>query len=106
MPQEAHKYKMAQRRSKPEARLRAMMGACQGMKECPHTGMGLPKYRMDGARIMMEFPKPKADDDLPPSQAELKQVFVCLRAKISYSSKPRYGCELFQDLNKHVACPH
>jgi hypothetical protein len=51
-----------------------MMGACQGMKECPHTGMGLPKYRLDGTRIMMEFPKPKADDDLPPSQAELKQA--------------------------------
>lgn len=77
---DAHKYKMAQRRSKPEARLRAMMGACQGMKECPHTGMGLPKYRLDGTRIMMEFPKPKADDDLPPSQAELKQEMTAERA--------------------------
>ena len=68
------KYKVAQRRKKPEARLRAMMAACQGMRECPFTGNGLPKYRLDGTRIMMEFPKPKADDDMPPDQTDLKQV--------------------------------
>ncbi len=72
--QDSVKYKIAQRRKKPEARLRAMMAACQGMRECPFTGNGLPKYRLDGTRIMMEFPKPKADDDMPPDQTDLKQV--------------------------------
>lgn len=72
--QDSVKYKIAQRRKKPEARLRAMMAACQGMRECPFTGNGLPKYRLDGTRIMMEFPKPKADEDMPPDQTELKQV--------------------------------
>lgn len=73
------------------------------MKECPHTGMGLPKYRLEGTRIMMEFPKPKADDDLPPSQAELKQVLVRLRPESYQSPQSRYGCEPYPELETPAA---
>lgn len=65
---------MAIKARKPEQRLRAFLGHCQGRKECPYTNAPQPSYRMDGMKIMMEFPKPKTDDDLPPEQADRKQV--------------------------------
>jgi hypothetical protein len=68
------KYKLAMRAKKPEQRLRTFLGFCQPKKECPYTNAPQPMYRMDGMRIMMEFPKPKADDDLPAEQADCKQV--------------------------------
>lgn len=71
------KYKLAMRAKKPEQRLRTFLGFCQPKKECPYTNAPQPTYRMDGMKIMMEFPKPKADDDLPPEQADRKQVLSC-----------------------------
>ena len=62
------------RAKKPEQRLRTFLGFCQPKKECPYTNAPQPTYRIDGMRIMMEFPKPKADDDLPAEQADRKQV--------------------------------
>ena len=68
------KYKLAMRAKKPEQRLRTFLGFCQPKKECPYTNAPQPMYRIDGMRIMMEFPKPKADDDMPAEQADRKQV--------------------------------
>ena len=68
------KYKLAMRAKKPEQRLRTFLGFCQPKKECPYTNAPQPMYRIDGMRIMMEFPKPKADDEMPAEQADRKQV--------------------------------
>ena len=73
-PQTDVKYKLAMRAKKPEQRLRTFLGFCQPKKECPYTNAPQPMYRIDGMRIMMEFPKPKADDEMPAEQADRKQV--------------------------------
>ena len=46
----------------PEARLRAFLALCGSKRVCEHTGGPQPAYRVDGMRIMAEFPKPKDDD--------------------------------------------
>ncbi len=56
----------------PEARLRAFLALCGGKRVCEHTGGPQPQYRMDGMRIMAEFPKPK-DDDAAESVADVER---------------------------------
>ena len=48
----------------PEARLRAFLALCGSKRVCEHTGGPQPAYRVDGMRIMAEFPKPKDDDGM------------------------------------------
>ena len=58
----------------PEQRLRAFLAGCSGKKECPYTNAPQPHYKMDGMKIMAEFPKPKNDDDILPDTIDRKQV--------------------------------
>ena len=64
MPQDDAKYKQAMRARNPELRLKAFLALCGSKRVCEHTGGPQPQYRMDGMRIMAEFPKPKDDDAL------------------------------------------
>ena len=70
------KFKQAIRARNPEQRLRAFLHICQGKKECPYTNAPQPTYRLDGLKIMMEFPKPKGDEDAPPDTGDRKQVLA------------------------------
>ena len=64
MRQDDAKYKQAMRARNPELRLKAFLALCGSKRVCEHTGGPQPQYRMDGMRIMAEFPKPKDDDAL------------------------------------------
>jgi hypothetical protein len=64
----------------PEARLRAFLALCGAKRVCEHTGGPQPQYRMDGMRIMAEFPKPK-DDDAAESVADVERKQEVRRAR-------------------------
>ncbi|KAL0051000.1 hypothetical protein WJX82_000334 [Trebouxia sp. C0006] len=75
------KYKIAQRARKPEAKLRTILSACQGVTKDELSGAPQPKYRLDGLRIMMEFPKPKDDEEQAAENiTERKQELTAERA--------------------------
>ena len=62
--QDDARYKQAMSKRSPEARLRAFLALCGSKRVCEHTGGPQPAYRVDGMRIMAEFPKPKDDDGM------------------------------------------
>ncbi|KAL3142999.1 DNA-directed RNA polymerase II subunit rpb1 [Trebouxia sp. C0009 RCD-2024] len=81
MSQDHPKYKQAMRARKPEAKLRIILGACQGVTKDEASGAPQPKYRLDGLRIMMEFPKPKDDEEQAAENiTERKQELTAERA--------------------------
>ncbi|KAK9843436.1 hypothetical protein WJX81_002541 [Elliptochloris bilobata] len=66
------KYKQAMSKRSPEARLRAFLNLCASKRVCEHTGGPQPAYKMDGMRIMADFPKPR-DDDAMESVADVER---------------------------------
>ena len=74
--QDDPRYKLAVRSRNPESKLRIVLKACSTKSADDRTGAPQPKYRIDGMKIMMEFPKPKGQDDEMGAEAitERKQV--------------------------------
>ena len=49
-----------------------------------------PSYRLVGMKITMEFPKPKADEEVPAEQEERKQVPLLSKASLMPTSAGRH----------------
>ncbi len=76
--QEDPRIAHGQRIRSPEARLRYFSNTCAGKKTCEVSGAPLPVYRVDGLKVMMEFPKPKGDAaDAAEATGDRKQVRCC-----------------------------
>lgn len=54
--QEHPKYKQAARARKPEAKLRIMLGACQGVTKDELSGAPQPKYRSETYSMAINLP--------------------------------------------------
>lgn len=61
--QSSAKYKEIARIRRPERRLHRLAQECGSKKKCERTGAAQPKYKMEGIRIIAEFPTPKKTDD-------------------------------------------
>ena len=74
--QDDPRYKLAVRSRNPQSKLRIVLKACSTKSADDRTGAPQPKYRIDGMKIMMEFPKPNGQDDEMGAEAitERKQV--------------------------------
>ena len=62
-PQADPKYIHGLKIKAPESRLRHFVAACASKRMDESTGNLQPAYKMDGMKIMCEFPKPKGDDE-------------------------------------------
>ena len=72
-PQAEPKYLQGLRIQDPDKRLRHIVGMCGHKRMDEATGAPQPAYKFDGMKIMMEFPKPKNEDE-GPETGERKQV--------------------------------
>lgn len=72
------KFIQSQRIQDPNQRLRAIVGMCAGKKTDENTGAPQPSYRFDGLKIILEFPRPKNDEDVP-DMGELRQELSAAR---------------------------
>lgn len=72
--QDEPKYTYGLRISDSEKRLRYFVHLCQGKKLDEATGNPQPSYRLDGLKIMAEFPKIKGDEEQEQDNVERKQV--------------------------------
>ena len=70
--QEDDKYKSGLRINSAEGKLRYFVGVCSSKRMDEATGNPQPAYKMDGMKIICEFPKPKGDETL--DNVERKQV--------------------------------
>ena len=59
----------------PDKRLRHIVAMCGHKRMDEATGASQPAYKMDGMKIMMEFPKPKNEEE-GPETGERKQVTI------------------------------
>jgi DNA-directed RNA polymerase II subunit RPB1 len=57
------RYRLGLLRAKPEARLRYFTALCASKRLDEATGAPQPSYRLEGVKIVLEFPKPKNADD-------------------------------------------
>eukprot|EP00798_Chlamydomonas_sp_ICE-L_P031184 gene31184-6328_t len=62
-----------------DARLRHFVGACSNKRMDEATGNLQPAYKMDGMKIMCEFPKPKGEEE-GTDNGERKQELTAARA--------------------------
>lgn len=67
------KYMQGMRIQDPDKRLRYIVGMCASKRMDEATGAPQPAYKMDGMKIMLEFPKPKNEEE-GPEAGERKQV--------------------------------
>lgn len=67
------KYLQGMRIQDPDKRLRYIVGMCASKRMDEATGAPQPAYKMDGMKIMLEFPKPKNEEE-GPEAGERKQV--------------------------------
>ncbi|KAG2453789.1 hypothetical protein HYH02_001998 [Chlamydomonas schloesseri] len=74
------KYAYGLRISDPEKRLRYFVHLCQGKKMDEATGNPQPSYRLEGLKIMAEFPKLKGDEEQEQDNVERKQELTAARA--------------------------
>ncbi|GLI67975.1 hypothetical protein VaNZ11_012311 [Volvox africanus] len=74
------KYAYGLRISDSEKRLRYFVHLCQGKKMDEATGNPQPSYRLDGLKIMAEFPKIKGDEEQEQDNVERKQELTAARA--------------------------
>ncbi len=72
--QDEPKYAYGLRISDPEKRLRYFVHLCQSKKLDEATGNPQPSYRLEGLKIMAEFPKIKGDEEQEQDNVERKQV--------------------------------
>ncbi|KAG1671615.1 hypothetical protein FOA52_006846 [Chlamydomonas sp. UWO 241] len=63
----------------PERRLRHLVGMCASKRVDEATGAPQPAYKMDSMKIMLEFPKPKNEEE-EPETGERKQELSAERA--------------------------
>ena len=68
-------FALAQRVRRPEHRLKKMLSLCRSRSECPTTGMPQPTFKLDGLRIIAEFPAKRDKDlDIPMAEAVEKKM--------------------------------
>lgn len=68
LPKDDPRYRLGLLRAKPEARLRYFTALCASKRVDEATGAPQPSYRLEGVKIVLEFPKPKNADDPIASQ--------------------------------------
>ncbi|GAX77905.1 hypothetical protein CEUSTIGMA_g5347.t1 [Chlamydomonas eustigma] len=73
------KYMQGQRIQDPDKKLRYIVGMCGHKRMDEATGAPQPAYKMEGMKIMMEFPKPKNDSE-GPDMGERKQELTATKA--------------------------
>ena len=72
------RFIQSQRIQDPDKRLRAIVGMCAGKKTDENTGAPQPSYKFEGLKIILEFPKPKNEEDAP-DIGELRQELTAAR---------------------------
>ncbi|KAG2501690.1 hypothetical protein HYH03_000192 [Edaphochlamys debaryana] len=87
------KYTYGLRISDPEKRLRYFVHLCQGKKLDEATGNPQPSYRLDGLKIMAEFPKLKGDEEQEQDNVERKQEVPAARALEILKRIPPEDCK-------------
>eukprot|EP00195_Chlamydomonas_chlamydogama_P000980 CAMPEP_0202924892 /NCGR_PEP_ID=MMETSP1392-20130828/79214_1 /ASSEMBLY_ACC=CAM_ASM_000868 /TAXON_ID=225041 /ORGANISM="Chlamydomonas chlamydogama, Strain SAG 11-48b" /LENGTH=436 /DNA_ID=CAMNT_0049618649 /DNA_START=166 /DNA_END=1474 /DNA_ORIENTATION=+ len=73
------KFEQGMKIRDPEKRLRYFVGCCSSKRQDEATGNPQPQYKLDGMKIMAEFPKPKGDEEAPET-GERKQELTAARA--------------------------